>query len=340
MARALSLRALHLAVAAGAALAVAAISVPARAGDSVDAAARATARKLGGEAVKLFENGDFKGALEKFNTADSLVPAPTLGLYAARSLVKLGRLLEASERYLEVTRMQLDRGALAVMRKAQADAVAERERLLLTIPTLEIRLEGPQGAGVEVTVNGKVLLPGLIGEKRPVDPGSYKVDARRADTTVSRQVDVASKEAGRVVVELPPLPAPPQPRMPLVRKLGWAAIGLGGAGVITGAVAGLAAIAKGQSLLLACPLHVCPDKTTLAQAGGYDAARGASTAGFVVGAVGLAAGIPIVAVSPGVEYAYADGRVAPAPEPAKEAPPRATITPWITWGGAGLRGIF
>src|SRR5690242_3471253 len=115
---------------AAAVLFAVALSGPAARADSVDAAARATARKLGTEAVKLFEAGDFAAALDKFNTADSLVPAPTLGLYAARCLVKLDRLVEASERYLAVTRMQLERGAPAVMRKAQADAVTEREKLM------------------------------------------------------------------------------------------------------------------------------------------------------------------------------------------------------------------
>src|SRR6202012_508338 len=158
---------LHLALASSAALPVSLGAAPAPA-DTVDAAARSPARKLGGEAGKLFEAGDYAGALDKFNPADSLVPAPTLGLYAARCLVKLGRLVEASERYLEVTRMQLDRTAIPVMRKAQVDAVAERERLQPTIPTLEVRVEGPRGDGVEVAVDGKVLLPGLLGEKRAV----------------------------------------------------------------------------------------------------------------------------------------------------------------------------
>jgi len=329
---ALSLRILTVATAAALS-----VPAPAAAADGVDAASRATARKVGGEAVKLFESGDFAGALEKFNTADSLVPAPTLGLYAARCLVRLGRLVEASERYLEVTRMQLDRGALQVMRKAQADAVVERDRLLPTIPTLEIRLEGPRGDGVEVAVDGKPLLAGLLGEKRPVDPGKYTIVAKRADTTVTRDVAVALRDAAQVVLPLPPLPLPPAPRMPLLPKVGWVAVSAGGAGLLTGGIAALAAVAKGQSLLTACPLHVCPDPATLAMAGPYNAARAASTAGFIVGAVGLAAGIPIVIASPSVEYAYPDGQVAPPP---KDAPARAAIAPWVTLGGAGLRGIF
>ncbi len=233
--------------------------------------------------------------------------------------------------------MQLDRAALPVMRKAQADAVAERDRLQPTIPTLEVRVEGPRGAGVEVAIDGKVLLPGLLGEKRPVNPGRYKATATRADTTVVMDVDVATGAAARVVLKLPPLPPPPSPRMPALRKVGWAAIGVAGAGLVTGAVAGLTALAKGQSLLSKCENHVCSTTADFALTGGYDAARAASTAGFVVAAVGIAVGVPILVVSPKVEYAYPDGRTAPPP---RSAPPQAAISPWITWGGAGLRGIF
>jgi hypothetical protein len=307
---------------------------PARA-QPVDAASRSTARKLGVEAAKLFEAGDYAAALDKFNTADSLVPAPTLGLYAARCMVKLGRIVEASERYLEVTRMQLDKHALPVMRKAQAEAVAERERLLPTIPTLEVRLEGPFGDGVDVTVADKPLLSTLIGVKRPVNPGRYRVEGKRADTSVVEEVRVVAGAPARVILKLPPLPPPPGPRMPLLRKLGWAAIGVAGAGVVTGSVAGLVAVAKGQSLLLNCPNHVCTNPADFSGTASYDAARAASTAGFVIGGIALAAGIPILVVSPKVEYAYPDGRPAPAPKDN-----RASVEPWVTWGGAGVRGFF
>ena len=91
-------------------------------GEGADLEVKSAARKLGNEAQKLFDAGDYEAALEKFNLADSLVSAPTLGLRAARCLVKLGRLVEASERYLEVTRMHLDRSAPMVMRKAQVEA--------------------------------------------------------------------------------------------------------------------------------------------------------------------------------------------------------------------------
>jgi hypothetical protein len=321
-----------------AALAAAVIVIaPAARADNVDAATRSTARKLGLEGVKLYDAGNYAAALEKFNTADSLMPAPTLGLFAARCLVKLGKLVEASERYLEVTRMQLDRNALPVMRKAQSDAVAEREKLMPTIPSLEIHVEGPAGDGVAVAVDGKVLLPGLVGEKRPVNPGKYRVEARRADTTVAQDVTIALGEAARTVLKLPPLPPPPTERMPPLRAGGWTAIGIAGAGVVAGSVAGLVAVAKGQSLLAECPRHMCPDAVTLGKTSSYDAARAASTAGFIAGAVALAIGIPLLVVSPKTEWVYADGRPAPPP---KDAPPKTSFETWITWGGAGARVRF
>jgi hypothetical protein len=103
--------------------------------------------------------------------------------------------------------------------------------------------------------------------------------------------------------------------------------------VIVGGVSGLVALAKGQSLLVKCPNHVCTSPADYSGTSSYDAARTASTVGFVVGGVGLAVGIPILVVSPKVEYAYPDGRPAPPPK-------GAAVEPWVTWGGAGLRGIF
>jgi hypothetical protein len=318
------------------ALASPALAAPPESSDA--AAARSTARKLGQEAVKLFENSEWAAALEKFNTADSLVPTPTLGLYAARCLVKLDRLVEASERYLEVTRMQLDRAAAPIMRKAQADAVAEREKLLPRIPTLEIRLDGPRGDGVSVTLDDKPVLPGLLGEKRPIDPGKHRVEGKRADTRVTREVLVVAGDAAQVVVNLPPLPPDPIAKMHPARAVGWAAIGLGGAGVVVAGVSGGIAVARGQSLLAQCPAHVCPNQKALEQASSYDTARHATTAGFLIAAAGVAAGVPILLLGPTVTYVYPDG--SPAPPPSGKPKAAAWIAPTLGPGALGVRGAF
>src|SRR5580700_919246 len=98
--------------------------------DPIDEPTRAAARAAAEDALARFDRGDYTGALDLFNRADALVHAPTLGLMAARCLEKLGRLVEASERYLAVTKVQLDPGAPASQAKAQVTAEQERAALL------------------------------------------------------------------------------------------------------------------------------------------------------------------------------------------------------------------
>lgn len=318
-------------------LALTLLAAPAARADPVDASARSTARKVGQEAVKLYESGSYAAALEKFNTADSLVPAPTLGLYAARCLVRLGRLVEASERYLEVTRMQLDRAAPPVMRKAQADAIGERDKLLPTVPMLDVRVEGPQGDGVKVTVDDKPLLPGLFGEKRPIDPGRHIAVARRADTGVTQEVTLAPGGTAQIVLLLPPLPAAPVGRTPPLRTAGWVGIGVGAVGAALAVANGAITLALEQRLLTDCgPMHRSCPSDAAGRISVYKLTGALTTVGLVTGAVGLGFGLPAVVLSPKVAYAYPDGSPAPPPRDA----PKAMISPWITWGGAGVRGIF
>lgn len=314
-------------------VALGSLAAPLVAHAEADAASRATARKIGNEAIKLYDAGQFAAALDKFNTADALVPAPTLGLHAARCLAKLGRLVEASERYLDVTRMQLDRSAPLVMRKAQAEALTEREALLPKIPSLEIAIEGPTGDGISITVNGKPLASALVGQRRPIDPGAHHVEIKRADTTVSRDVTLNLGQIDRLLIKLPPLPPKPVPKTPPLRWVGWSAIGLGAFGAVFGAVNGVLAIVTQQSLLDKCPDRRCPE-FAWPQAKAYDLMRVFTTTGVVIGVVGLGAGIPIVLVTPKTVY-----EIPPADAGAKAA--RAPqIDVWINAGGAGLSGVF
>ena len=294
----------------------------------VDLETKSAARKLAAEGQKLFDAGDYAAALEKFNLADSLNPAPTLGLRVARCLVKLGRVVEASERYLDVTRVQLDRTANATMRKAQADAVDEREKLLPTIPTLKIEIEGPVGSGITVTIDEKPVPEALIGQKRPTDPGAHRVEVKRADAAVNGQVVLKSAESGRLLLQLPPLPRPkpppPKPERFPFRTVGWIGIGVGAGGAILGAISGGLAVSNEQSLLKRCGTdRICPPDAR-AQSNAYDAARALTTVGIVMGGVGLGVGIPLLVTHP------------------KRSPTadKARLLPWITFGGGGVRGIF
>src|SRR4051812_4084136 len=89
-------------VASAVVIALALLAAPARA-QSLDDSTRSAARGLGEEGIALFDRGDYAGALARFERAEAVVRMPTLSLRAAWCLEKLGRLVEAAERYLVTT---------------------------------------------------------------------------------------------------------------------------------------------------------------------------------------------------------------------------------------------
>ena len=109
------------------------------------------------------------------------------------------------------------------------------------------------------------------------------------------------------------------------------AVGIGGAGLLAGMVNGLAALAAESSLLERCPDRTCP-RDAWDDADAYDSMRAASTVGFVVGTIGLAAGIPLLVLSSKAK------RDAAAPDAGARRTPH--FGAWIGAGTASVRGAF
>jgi hypothetical protein len=277
---------------------------------AIDEATRGSARELGEQGNALFAAGDFAGALDKYERANALVPVPTLGVRIARCLVALGRLVEASERYLAVQRAGLPPDPLPVHQRALDEARAERDALLPRIPSIVVTVS-PVGA--EVLVDGAALPPALIGEKRVVDPGAHVVEARAGAAT--KRVEVAVAEGATVPVHVAIEGAPAAPRAALARPpttaehaddgaspwpiVGWSAVGVGGAAAIVGVVTGISAMSQRGDLEercgeeLACPPEAHDD------AGAYNDLRTVSGVTFFAGLGLAAAGVAIVLVDPG-----------------------------------------
>src|SRR5215831_5243371 len=104
---------------------LAASSANAQPGADVDDRARATARALGQDGVNDFMHDRYVEAAEKLDRAYAIVHIHTLGPWSARARVKLGRLVEAAERYLEVARMPVTQGDPAKQEAARASAASE-----------------------------------------------------------------------------------------------------------------------------------------------------------------------------------------------------------------------
>ena len=290
----------------------------------VDDATRASARQLGDEAKALYDKGDFAGALERYERADALVHLPTIGVRVARCLVKLGRLVEANERYLAVSRMELPANALSVHKEAQEEAEKERNEIAPRIAGVVLHVVGVTDA--TVTIDGQAVPKALLGAKRAIDPGKHHVEARAGDASLIKDFAVKDGEVIDLPLPLQPStttptatvpPPPPPPPPPLLtatatptataddrksgsaqRTIGFIGIGAGGVVLIGGVVAGIGAISQKSHIESRCGSELACGPAYYSDADGYNRLRTLSSIG-IVGGLGLAAvGTILVFTSP------------------------------------------
>lgn len=239
----------------------------------VDDATRSAARQLATEGSAAYQADDYAQAYDRFNRAYQLVHVPTLGIWAARSSLKLGRLVEASERYLEVERTALAADAPPEHLKAQKDASEERKQLMPRIPSVRVILDGVDSSEVLVSVNEQLVPAALLGVRRPIDPGKIRIKGVRGEQVVEQNLDLPEGASRDVTLSfsklshvtpsaaLPPSePTPPPlqtaPRQP-DHTLSYIAFGVGGAALITGGIFGGLALSQKSDLESACPERQC-----------------------------------------------------------------------------------
>src|SRR5262249_33839164 len=181
---------------------------PAKPG-AIDQTTRAAARVIGEEGLKFYDAGDYYSALDRFDRSDKLVHAPTLGLMAARSLVQLKRLVEASDRYQDVSQMKLEGNASEAFREAVVTAGKERQALLPRLPIVDVSVEGPDAARVtQLKIDGRTVSPQLLGVMRPIsaklpiDPGDHRLEASLGERQAYERISIAEGGSAKVVLQL------------------------------------------------------------------------------------------------------------------------------------------
>lgn len=314
----------------------------------IDDQLRATARALADEGMTFFEQRKYVEALDRFDRAGAIIQAPTITLHAARALDKLGRLVEAAERYRLCINTPLDDKASEAFRVAQETARGELQALTPRIPSIEIAVQGPGADNATVTLDGKPVPKALIGVKTLVNPGEHQIGASTETHADLEDVVIGEKQSSRVVLELVPKsdtntgqsndPAkPPDKSKPVngKRVAGFVTLGVGGAFAFVGVAAGLAALDSQEALDAECPSgatfpsdHYCLSSGFRTKYDSFVLQRNLSVAGFVVGGVGIATGIVLLALS---------AKTKPA-EPQKAG--TVHIEPWVGLNSAGLRGTF
>lgn len=315
-------------------------------------------RSLSNQAADEYKKDHFETARAMFMSAYVIAKVPRLAVWAARANDKLGHLVAAYELYREALSLQpndLWKGDL--QQQAQVDAQRELGQLDLRIPRLVIVVEGERASAASATIDNVPVPSALLGVERLVDPGVHTLEARLGNETRTESVQIAEGERKQVVLKLrsadvassatllqtpaqnPAIPAtmgvsapnqpyqaapldstPLTPHARIQRVAGWAALGVGSAGLVLGSVTGVYLVAKHSDLQQKCLSHTC-DPLYQSEANTFNAMRTLSAVGFVIGGIGAATGITLLLTAP-------------------KRSSSANVSLWLGPGTANVRGQF
>lgn len=283
---------------------------------TLDAAAqpeKQRAAQLAERGLASFDRGDYAAAIEQFQKAEELFHAPTHLSFMAQAHEKLGHLLEARALYQRLADQSLPADAPDAFIRVRAEASKALAGLDERIPTLTLLVQGPEPEQVELSIDGRSQ-PGWRTGPIALEPGQHRVTAA-ANGFESSSKDITLGERQREQIELvlvrlatsdagpgtpretTPEPGPSEHDAPSSEPSlvpAGVAFAVGGAGLVVGAVTGALSFKKVGELEEVCPTkqcgpehqHIADDATTLGNV---------STAGFVVGGVGVAAGAALLA---------------------------------------------
>lgn len=311
------------------ALILAAILIAPAAFAAPSAADMETARGLFKKAMEARAAGRQDEALEKLKAAHALGRTPITGNELAKQYETAGLIVEALETAIDVGRIpvavdETERSADA--RHAAADMTA---RLKPRIPTLVVRIVTMSKTSAElvVTIDGNRVPEAAVGEAYRVNPGSHDVRAHyEGAEEVSTKVTLAERD--NKTVELSPVA--PKAVIRLTPKGGMTPVpafigfGIGGAGLVVGAITGVMAITAKNDLDSKCTAGKCPSSLfgKLDDANLYATV---STVAFVAAGVGTVFGFTWLLLS-------SESTPPPKKEPA--------ITPEVGLGWVGVHGTF
>jgi len=253
-------------------------------------AVRGAARFLANQGDLQLRAGHYERGLQLFEMAEALFHAPTLVLVIAQTEKQLGRLRSARKHFREVIDEKLPRGASPEFVQARRTARDELAKLDPRIPRLTVVLD-KASQGVEVRVDGGVIPSETMGKPLLLDPGDHHVVALLEGETKSATITLAEGDREKISFDFSDEANEqgPRRRPALIGPL--LTMGGGVVGMVFGAVTGARALDEADELRATCSQG--NQQCDPAASGHEDTARNlatASTIGFVIGGVGIAAG--------------------------------------------------
>lgn len=174
------------------------------------AAAKAEAQRLYVEGKALRDQGKTAEALDRFRRGHDLAPTPVTRLELARTLVAVGRLIEAHRLADAVAALPVTPTETGKGRKAREEAAALAGDLAARIPRVTLTVT-PAGTDAAVTLDGHPVSKELLGGEQDVDPGEHVAVARIGERAVERRFTARERETVAVELALPEPPPPPPP---------------------------------------------------------------------------------------------------------------------------------
>lgn len=254
--------------------------------------------------TKLFGEKKYIPALAEFQTSYNLVPSPNSGLYIARCYAELGQHKEAYYQFKRVIGEADTRARTEPKYGPTRDSARnEIEDVSKKLSLLTVQVQNP-AANTTLRVGAMPIARDQWGQPIPLDPGGVDVLLDTPGTPpVQNRIELQRGEKKTIAVapQQPGvnLPPPPPPRKNDDDDLGLLPValafgGLGVAGMVTFGVAGGLSLGTYSEVEDTCSTLPAAECNDLIDKG--ETQQLIANVGWIVGAVGLAAGATILIV--------------------------------------------
>jgi hypothetical protein len=287
------------------------------------------AQKLVNTGIKHDKSEAWQEAREAFEAAIALNDTPKARYYLAKALVNLGLLMEAREH----AQLTADNNRAGWWDRKHAKELLKNieERM----PHLTVNV--PADFSGVVRLGDTTLSSSDYGQRRERNPGSVSIRAESEGFLPFEKTVVLGNGTDEVVaIELEAEPQEATATEETVevstsdgstrKTLGYVSLVVGGVGLVAGTAFGLMARSTRDDLRSSCANDVCSESDRDAYDKGKMQAN-LSTAGFVVGGVGIGLGAVLLLTGGSDQEAAASTEAA-------------TIRPYVGPTGAGLYGSF
>ncbi|HEX4336223.1 MAG TPA: hypothetical protein VH062_09940 [Polyangiaceae bacterium] len=276
----------------------------------------ATAQALFDQARTLIAQGKAAEACPKLEESQRLDPGSGTLLNLARCYEQSGRLASAWTKYLETASAAKSSGNAD--RESVARQQAEALRPRLSTLTIDVAPEDKDIPGLEVTRDGAVVGAAQWGLAIPADDGDHKIAARAPGHAPWEAVATVKGEGTASTATVPPLGAAPSSAgiaapaatggeadnagngggLGTQRIAAIAAAGAGVVGLGIGTAFGVISMSDHDTATKYCKGSVCTDQRGVNAGNDAHSAGNVATIAFVVGAVGVAAGVTLWFTAP------------------------------------------